>query len=239
MSEKKNHRVERARTRERKQLIQKMVIGTLLVLAIGVGVLLMVNSKTAPEESAELYQNQPMVGQSDASVKIVEFGDFKCPACKMFTSALYPQIKKELIDTGIASFYFVNFPFLGTDSTAAAIATEAVFAQKPTAFWDYYKAVYGAQGDEKTVWATTDKLVEIAKLSGIDIDLERLRQDIDKETYKKQVQDDEKLAKQYRITGTPSLLVNGEKIQYDNFEDIKQAVLKAKDEQKAKDEEKK
>ncbi len=239
MSDKKNRRVERARQRERKQLLQKLVIATLLVVAVAAGVVMMINSKSTTKDSAELYKNQPMIGQADAPVKIVEFGDFKCPACKRFTIRDYPQIKKELIDTGIASFYFVNFPFLGSDSTTAGLAVESVFAQKPAAFWDYYKAIYDAQGDERTNWATTDKLIEIAEQTNIAVDVNRLRQDIEKETQMQQVEDDLALAKKYRITSTPTLLVNGEKIKFEDFDDIKQAVLKARDEQKAKDEAKK
>jgi protein-disulfide isomerase len=239
MTEKKNRRVERARQRERKQLLQKLVIATLLIVAVAAGVVMMINSKSTTKDSAELYKNQPMIGQADAPVKMVEVGDFKCPACKRFTINEYPQIKKELIDTGIASFYFVNFPFLGSDSTTAALAVESVFAQKPAAFWDYYKAIYDAQGDERTNWATPDKLIEIAEQTKIAVDVNRLRQDIEKETHMQQVEDDLALAKKYRVTSTPTLLVNGEKIKFENFADIKQAVLKARDEQKAKDEAKK
>ena len=45
----------------------------------------------------------------------------------------------------------------------AAEAAESVRSQNPDAFWSYYEALYAAQGDETTEWATPERLVQIAK----------------------------------------------------------------------------
>ena len=56
---------------------------------------------------------------------------------------------------------------------------EAVFAQNKEAFKDYYQAVYKYQGAETEQWATSEKLVEIAKANVPGIDYDKLKKDID------------------------------------------------------------
>ena len=58
------------------------------------------------------YSNQPFEGDENAPVEIVEFGDYKCPACKDFNDTVYPVIQKDLIETGKAKLYFMNYPFI-------------------------------------------------------------------------------------------------------------------------------
>lgn len=72
-------------------------------------------------------ENQPLIGDPDAPVTIVAFEDFKCPVCKQFEEDVYPQIVNELVETGQANMYFMNFQFIGPDSTTAGIAGECAY----------------------------------------------------------------------------------------------------------------
>jgi protein-disulfide isomerase len=231
MTTKSNRREQRAKAREKAALVQKLVFGTILVAVIAFAVAMIAYNNSSDEKpvaDVALYENQPVIGDPNAPVKIVEFGDFKCPSCKFFTENFFPQIKKEFVDTGIASFYFVNFQFLAPDSLTAGIAAEAVYHQNKDAFWDYYKAIYQMQGDESTAWATPDFLVNLARNLNLKIDYEKLRQDIENKTYEKQVLDDNRLAAEYGVNSTPSLFVNGKKTeQIRDFDVIRQAVLDA------------
>jgi protein-disulfide isomerase len=234
MSTKKNLKEERVRTRARQRFIQKLTIGTVLVIIVAIGVFLAVNAKSEPLDPKLLYKNQPMLGKADAPVKIVEFGDFKCSHCKFFTDNEFPKIKKEFIDTGIASFYFINVHLsgLGVDSLTAASAAEAVYAQKPSAFWDYYKAIYNAQQSVEIQWATPDRLVQIARDNNIDVDLERLRKDITNEKYDDVVIEDTRLMSSFKVGGTPTIFINGELTKATTYEQLKPLILKAKDAKK-------
>jgi len=56
------------------------------------------------------------------------FADFKCPACAVLKTDIFPKLKVDYIDTGQISFSFLNFPLpIGDDSWIAAIATECVY----------------------------------------------------------------------------------------------------------------
>ncbi|HET7615380.1 MAG TPA: thioredoxin domain-containing protein, partial [Bacillales bacterium] len=107
------------------------------------------------------YDAQPMLGNEDAPVKIVEFGDYRCSVCYHFDQKFFPKLKKQFIETGKASFYFMNYPILGQGSVRAALASESVFRRSPEAFWKYHETVYDHQGPEDKEWATTDFLVRL------------------------------------------------------------------------------
>ena len=66
------------------------------------------------------YSTQQSLGKDDAPVKVVEFGDFKCPACRTWDVTVLPRLKEEYIDKGKVQLYFINFPFIGKDSDLGA-----------------------------------------------------------------------------------------------------------------------
>ena len=75
------------------------------------------------------YEGQPFLGEASAPVEIVEFGDYKCPSCKDFNDRLFPVIYQELVETGKAKFYFMNYSFIAPDSTTAAQFAETVYKE--------------------------------------------------------------------------------------------------------------
>ncbi|CAN5191908.1 hypothetical protein BH11PAT1_BH11PAT1_4440 [soil metagenome] len=54
--------------------------------------------------------NDPVLGNKDAKVTIIEFSDYECPFCKRHFEQTYPQLKKEYIDTGKAKLVFRDMP---------------------------------------------------------------------------------------------------------------------------------
>lgn len=157
------------------------------------------------------YDKLAVLGDPDAPVKIVEFGDYKCPSCKYFSTQIEPQLKKDFIDKGIASFYFMNFTILGPDSYTAALAGQSIFHQNNAAFWKFYDAVYKFQGDEKGSWATPEFLIELAKKEKISVDYVKLQQDIVSKTYRAEVDEHNEFARKSGVKGTPALFINGKK----------------------------
>ncbi|MFC4775924.1 DsbA family protein [Paenibacillus sp. GCM10023252] len=199
---------------------------TLIFLAVIAIIVLGMNNQSKGYDFD--YSGLPMQGSKDAPVKIVEFGDFKCPTCQYFAQNIEPQIKKDFIDTGKASMYFVNYPFLGPDSDWAAYAAQAVYHQNPEAFWPYYKAIYDNQKDERTVWATPEVLVQLARDAKLDIDFDKLKTDIEKQTYKKEVDDQEAMVRPAGVEGTPAVFINGKMYKGDlDYKDIQAAINKA------------
>lgn len=160
------------------------------------------------------YKKQPELGNPNAPVKIVEFGDYRCSVCYHFDREFFPKIKKQFIQTGKASFYFMNYPILGQGSVRAALASESVFHREPKVFWKWHETVYAHQGPEQKQWATTDFLVSLAKKNIPQINPKQLRSDIENATYLNDVKSDAEKGKSLGIQGTPTIFINGKKMDW-------------------------
>lgn len=231
-------RQERAKRRNK---VQRLMGWTLGVVLLGIVVLIFVNALSGPKtgdivDAQEFqYDKQPTQGASTAPVRLVEFADFKCPACQKFDQTILPQIKKDFVDTGIVQMSFINYPIISpnADSRTAAIAGEAVFHQKPEEFWKFYEAVYAHQGDERTNWATSDALVQIAKQANLQLDYDKLKSDIDEKRYAQDVKDDESIVRKLGVNSTPTIYINGQRLPENdtfNYAAIQALISKSKDE---------
>ncbi len=179
-----------------------------------------------PEGSLE---GQPMLGNPNASVTVVEFGDYRCPFCSEFETSVFPRLKQNYIDTGQVKFYFVNYAFLdanfpGRSSQRAAVAGECVYDQEQEQFWDFHAAVYENQGPESQDWATTNRLMEIARDSTEGLDYGELRSCIEDSETAGEVRSDRQLGQQIGVSGTPAVYVNGQKASNWQYSSLRTAI---------------
>ncbi|EFM10534.1 DSBA oxidoreductase [Paenibacillus curdlanolyticus YK9] len=204
----------RSRSKQRQKNMQKLmwVTGGVLIIALIVAVAFLKPADKQADPNSFDFNAMATLGSKDAKVKIVEFGDFKCPACQVFSQDVEPQLKAEYIDKGLVSLSFMNYPFIGPDSRTAALAGLSVYHQNNDAFWKYYDALYKNQPNESEIWATPDYLVQLAQSEKLDIDFDKLRSDIENETYADQLSDQMSRVKPLGVTGTPTLFVNGTKV---------------------------
>jgi protein-disulfide isomerase len=211
--------------------MQTLTILTVL-LFVGLGIFAIFQSGTAEKKDSEKpaslnsvdYSKQPAIGNANAPVKLVEFGDFKCPACKAFHDMIWPVIKKEYIDTGKVQMVFVNYQFIGEDSVTAGIAGESVYKQNPDAFWKFYDAVYANQGPENKKWATPEYLVGLIQKHIPEVNAAKVEQDLKNKTYEQEVLSDNKVAQQSGVDAVPAVFVNGKKVNGLDLAELKKAI---------------
>lgn len=200
-------------------------IGALAVIALLGSQLI----NTGPSGQEIPLEGQPMTGNPDANVTVVEFGDYRCPVCKQFDTQVWPQLKKNYVDTGKIQFYFINYAFLdqnfaGDTSTRAAVAGECVVNQDEEQFWNFHKAVYDNQGPERQDWATKDFLMDLARENTEGLDYEELNACISNRETIDKVQKDRSIGRNAGVTGTPSVYVNGDKIQNWQYNSLRAAI---------------
>ncbi|WP_050182493.1 DsbA family protein [Domibacillus robiginosus] len=202
---------------------KKIVISTLILFAAIVGIVLFLNKED--EETPETQQaagskghpsieGQPTLGEAEASVSIVEFGDYKCPSCKQWGEVVYPKLVKDYIDTGKAKFSYINVLFHGEESVLAALASESVYKQDPENFWAFHKAVFNAQPatqEHDNPWVTIDKMKEIAAATTPNVDLAKLESDLNTEgtPLAGEVSKDDGLVQEYNVPFTPTIIIDG------------------------------
>ena len=119
-------------------------------------------------KTLELKQ-APVLGSKDATVTIVEVGDYQCHMCKLWFEETRPQIVENYIETGKVNFVFLDMPFLGSDSTPASEATYC--ADDQGKYWEYHSMLFTYQEDEiDGGWANANRLQAIAFNLGLDIE---------------------------------------------------------------------
>lgn len=89
--------------------------------------------------------NSPFLGNPDARVEIIEYIDFECPICKKVYDDIYPQIKKDYIDTGKVKFIFKSLPIEELHKTAFKKTEAALCAYDQggsAAFFTYHDTLF-------------------------------------------------------------------------------------------------
>lgn len=162
-----------------------------------------------PLEYEFSYEGQPSLGDENAPVKMVEIGDYKCSYCKDFHDDIFPNIKKDFIDTGKVQFFFIHFPFIDEDSVNIAKGAEAVFAQNKEAFWEYHDLVFQQEYDENEQWATVEALSELVEEHLPSLDAEKFRGDLENNAQIAAINEDLMMVNEAGVTSTPTIFING------------------------------
>ncbi|MEO7822230.1 MAG: thioredoxin domain-containing protein, partial [Gemmatimonadaceae bacterium] len=93
-----------------------------------------------------------LLGNPDAPVKILEYADFECPACAGFATITEPDVRKRIIDTGLASLTYYDFPLTMHPNTMPA-SHAAACADEQGKFWSMHDRIFESQ-DEWNAQAT-------------------------------------------------------------------------------------
>lgn len=177
-------------------------------------------------------KGQPTIGYAKARVHVVVFEEPKCSHCREFSNDIFPQIKKEFIDTNKIRYTVIPVSFL-PGSMPAAIAALCVYEENPLypndeLFFKYFDYLYRHSPKQSSDWTSTDKLVGFAHATSPAIQLDKLKAGIEKETYRVQIERNTAYGAQ--IMGgeiiTPTVYVNGIKAEELSFDEIKDLINK-------------
>jgi protein-disulfide isomerase len=156
-----------------------------------------------------------ILGNPNASITLIEYGDYQCPFCAGFFSQTEPQIVQNYVNTGKVRMIFRNFAFLGAESTAAAEAAEC--AEDQNKLWPYHDALYGAKvsdenngGGEDDGFYSRAELLKLASQTGLDIPT--FTTCIDSNKYANLISQEKGNASGVGIDSTPSFFINGQLI---------------------------
>ena len=168
--------------------LPSLAIGAgIAVACIFCGVLMvnMINSETTPvlaetpQKQTEITKIQslsvftdnasPILGNPNAPITMVEFGDYQCTFCSKFFHETENSIITNYIKTGKVKILFKDYIILGQDSINAANAAHCANDQK--LFWEYHSMLYNNWAGENTGWADLAHLHEFANTLGLDMDV--------------------------------------------------------------------
>jgi len=87
-----------------------------------------------------------LIGKVDAPVKILEFADFECPSCGGWATVTEPDVRTRIIDAGLASLTYYDFPLTQHRNTLAA-SNAAACADEQGKFWPMHDRLFQAQDE--------------------------------------------------------------------------------------------
>ena len=160
--------------------------------------------------SEKLIKNgSPIMGNIDAPITILEWGDYQCTYCYKFHQNTLNIINEEFIKTGKVKIIFKDFPLNGPDSKLAAEASYC--AQDQQKYWEYHDELYKNWGGERTGWITREALTKFAQST--ELNIEEFNKCLDVHKYQNKVDSIHNFGKEIGIDATPTFLVfNDEKI---------------------------
>jgi len=189
-----------------------------------------VNPSPAPEGrvSLDLTSEDVILGDPNAPVTVIEYGDFQCPFCGKFYSQTESLIKENYVATGQVRFVYRHFAFLGPESTEAAKASEC--AKDQGKFWEYHDALFEEEirdGREHNGNLNTTLFKSLASQLGLDVD--SFSACLQSGKYAAKVKSDYLSAQTAGVRATPTTFVNGQKVEgavpYSHFQGLIESLL--------------
>lgn len=178
-----------------------------------------------------ISNGSPVLGNPDARITLVEFGDYQCFFCNKFYHDTEDELFKNYVETGKVKVIFKDFTIIGPDSVNAAHGAHC--AEDQGKFWQYHDTLYNNWNGENNGWASSDNLVKFA--SDIQLDVDKWTQCMLDKKYQQKIVASNQDARTLGLTGTPGFFVIGPDNQitkiggaqpYDVFEKIFESELK-------------
>jgi protein-disulfide isomerase len=192
--------------------VAAMLIGTLYIAPKLINQTNPVQEAATVAPRATLEANSNSMGDPNAPIHIIEFGDFQCPYCKRFHTETEPLLIGKYIETGKVYFTYrsagnwvsKNIGQGSTESQDAALA--AYCAMDQNKFWEMHAALFANNRDVEDQGSfTSQRLTTIAKKTGLD--MSTYQDCYDSGKYAGQVQQDYADTLAAGIQGTPSFIV--------------------------------
>jgi protein-disulfide isomerase len=155
--------------------------------------------------SSLLAGSPPTLGSPNASVTIVEFGDYQCPTCGAWYNSQEASLIRNLVDTGKAKLVWRDFDYYGPDSVSASEATYAAGEQGK--FWQFHDLLFQSQQTPNSGWASRQNMETFAQKLGLN--MTKFNQSFNSGKYNPLINSNHALGVQAGVTETPTFFLIG------------------------------
>ena len=160
-------------------------------------------------------------GNPDATVTLIEYSDFQCPAC----ATAQPVVKDILNEFGDSiKFEYKHFP-LPMHPLALPAARAAEAAGQQGKFFEFHDMLFENQKTWSNSANPSATFIQYAEELGLDV--QKFRQHMNSSLLSDQISEDKKEGFDLGITGTPIFFLNKEKMQLQSFTDFYEQIAKA------------
>ena len=162
-------------------------------------------------------------GNKDAKITIITYESLTCGHCADFHKDIYPQLKKEFIDTGIVKIEFRHFPLDMAALNASKIAQCKNDGKPDLLHFLFSNQKKWAIG--QSVEAANENLKKLLKDENINIDFEKCTNNKDIEDYV--LNNRIEGVKKFKVNATPTIIINNKKFDKTlNYKNLKKSIEK-------------
>ena len=162
-------------------------------------------------------------GNKDAKVTIITYESLTCGHCADFHKNVYPQLKKEFIDTGLVKIEFRHFPLDMAALNASKIAQCNNDGKSDILHFLFSNQKKWAIGE--TVETANENLKKLLKDENIVIDFEKCTNNKNIEDYI--LNDRIEGVKKFKVNATPTIIINNKKFDKSlNYKNLKKSIEK-------------
>ena len=162
-------------------------------------------------------------GNINAKITIIAYESLTCSHCADFHKDVYPQLKKEYLDTGLAKIEFRHFPLDIAAFNASKVSqckNDGDSSMLNSLFANQQKWVKGNSAAE-----ANKNLQKILESEGFNVDFEKCIENKDIEDFV--LNDRIDAVRKYKINATPTIIINNKKFEKSlNYKNLKKSLEK-------------
>ncbi|GBD33824.1 Disulfide bond formation protein D [bacterium HR34] len=171
------------------------------------------NFRTNKIDPSVITENQdPFIGEKDASLTIYYWFDYQCPFCKKFDLETLPLIIQDYVNKGKVRIVFKDFQFLGEDSTTAALVGNAIWNLYPDKYFAWHKKMFEVQDQENGGFGNMESIMNLIEDEMPGLDTKAIQDFINKnkEDILNEIKEDMQEGAKVGVGGTPSFVMGDE-----------------------------
>jgi protein-disulfide isomerase len=162
-------------------------------------------------------------GNENAKITIIAYESLTCSHCANFHKDVYPKLKKEYIDTGLAKIEFRHFPL-----DIAALNASKIAQCKNDQSLEILESLYSNQQawiKGNTIDEVNINLKKFIKKEGFQVDFEKCINDKEIENFV--LNDRIEGTKNFKVNATPTIIINNKKFEKSlNYKNLKKLLEK-------------
>jgi len=147
-----------------------------------------------------------VLGDTNAPLQVLEFGDFECPQCANFAIVTEPDVRSRLVASGQISLRYFDYPLPMHRNTWPA-SHAAACADEQGKFWPMHDQLYSRQEEWNGEATSNPKKLFMAYATGLALDVKKFEECFDSEKYKRQIDANRAEAERRQLNSTPTFVI--------------------------------
>lgn len=196
------------------------IVGVIAVVLLGAS--FVYSNQIAQQANEGVEFSAHIKGNPDAPTKLVEYSDFQCPAC----AQAFPVVQQLLEEHGDKiSFEYKHFPLFSIHPHAVPAARAAEAAGQQGQFFAMHDKLF----EEQSVWsnAASPNVYFEQYAEELELDMKLFKRHLNASVIDDKINDEFNEARELGFTGTPSFMLNGQRLQFSSYDEFIELVLLA------------